>query len=251
MPASSFADYCCKGGVDLTDKLSPAQIRTLLAANVDAIEAARSAATQKLPPGKRLALPGLALLHAYEATHGKGCALSDLRPGPLPNEERDDCMLQLYRKLAGDSALDDRRLIDTSRKLHQRRFTGGARPSPAMRRTFGNLSLRPRESLGIVGGAEKLGMDVNENLAVLKKCPEMDVSHVHVGDYLLVQGLSPDGSSTRWYRGRVLGFSFRCLFPPIHIRYVATEDGRTDAALLPAALEIYCRKRQTKAMVSV
>lgn len=228
------------------DRLTAQQVAEVLAAPCAAMEAARQATFQALPPGKRVLLPGLALLHAYEATHGIGCALSTLRPGPLPNVERDDAMLQIYRKIAGDTMTNDQTLIDQSLKLYKRRFSGGKAPSPSLRKWFSALSLVRREGLVFCpGGAERLVAVQTDELTVLRRCPDMDVSGLHVGDEVLTQGLEPGTLALKWFRARITGFTFRCLMPPIHIEFFASEDGDTLTSL-PNPRDGVCRKKDVK-----
>ena len=247
MPDPRYHRYCCLGGVDLAETLSPEQVAELLAAPCASTEAARLAAVQALPPGRRISLPGLALLHAFQATHGKGCALATLRPGALPNAERDDVMLQLYRKLAGDSISSDKHLVEKALHLQRRRAGGGSSPSPALRRYFASLSLVRRERLfDSPGGAEKLNVEVKDGLMALKRCPDMDVRGLHIGDVCLVQGLDPGSGNTQWFQARVTGFTFRCLMPPVHVEFVATQSGDSDPGLLPKPTDAVCRKKQLR-----
>ena len=136
MPAS-LTDYLCYGAVDLIDGLSAEQVKDALAVSCTEMEAQRHAALAALLPGKRLALPGLAMLHAFQATHGKGCALSKLQPGPLPNKVREDVMLQLYRKISGDKITDDATLLDQAIKIYRRRVSGTRPPDGTLWRNVG------------------------------------------------------------------------------------------------------------------
>ena len=238
-------DYLRAGGVELKDKLTVDQISHLLLARCTEMDARRSAALAAIPPPKQVLLPALALLHAYEATHGAGCALAKLRVGPLPKEERSYAMLQLYRKITGDQVTGDQALINRAILLHRRRFCGGDNPSPNMRRTFATWSLVERQSLSRVGGAETMNLGPTDNAWSLLKDPGMNVRGLNVGDTLLSRAYAPDNTE-RWFQAYIVGFSFRCGNPPILIKFFATEKGEQAQDLLPKPLEVAVRKQQIK-----
>ena len=260
MPAS-LTDYCQAGGVELTDSLSPEQVASLLEdASSPAskqLEAVRAKAMRQLPAHERVRMSGLALLHAYAATHGRGCALAALRKGPMPTQVRDHAMLRIYRGLTGDTDSSDQRLVTKSLELYRRRvscrgsgvLSGADRPSLGMRRSFAGMQLIERSVQSFhVGGAERLTMEHKEGRTLLTKSRDMDVKGLVIGSLLLVQGPDPDSGAQKWYRAKVRGLVFRCGLPPVLITYVATEAGDTNSALLPSPADSACFKHETRSL---
>jgi len=242
----ALTDYGRVGAVALTDGLTPAQVAELLSTPPAVFVAARKTARRAVPSSEKMALSGLALLHARMATHGGGCALSVVRKGPLSADARSAAMVEIYRKLSGDVVTTDEALVSKALVLHRRRTTGGERPSPAMRRSFSKLGLAERQPLGHVYSDEVLSLEMKTNVPSrpvmsLRNCPDMDVRGHAVGDVFLVKG--PKGEkSGQWFQARVRGFMVRCGLPPILIEYIATRDGDTDPEKLPNPKDSACRK---------
>jgi len=241
-----LTDYCRVGGVSLADCLTPEQVVTLLE-DGSKHAAERAKAMRSLEPTQRMKLSALALLHAHAATHGKGCALSHVRKGPHPNLLRDQLTVKIYRALSGDHASSDDWLISKSQELHRRRMSGGERPSPAMRRSFGALTLAERSSMGAIAGSERNQLELwSGDTFALKKSVDMDVRGLKVGAMLLVRGAAPPDGASMWFQARVRGFFFRCGLPPVLITYIATENGETDPAKLPTPTDSACFKHATR-----
>jgi hypothetical protein len=252
--------------VSLTDGLTVAQVAQLLATPAAELSSARKKTLDDLLPSQRAQLSALALLHAYEATHGKGCAFSQTRKGPLNTEERDLTMLKLYRRLTGDRVTTDQKLGAWARVLYQRRITARTsgklasdNPSPAMRRFFGQLMLKESEALGHTSGGERMEPELRTVEAkpgfkhpsppvfLFKKNPEMQIRGIAVNDVFLLEGDAVlGGPPGLWFQAKVTGFVCRCGLPPILATFIATESGGTDRASLPPTLDVFCRKRQLK-----
>lgn len=252
MPAS-LTDYCKQGAVELTDGLSPEQLEELMQPDSPTkMKAARKEALAALKPIERTNLSALALLHAYAATHGKDCAFSQLKSarGPQPADVRDSFMVRIYRMLTGDEQTPYATLVQKSRILGHRRFTGGDNPSMDMRKSFSKLTLKPRQELGHVYRDEQLLLALRPDAVVtrppaftMSKRPDMDTRGFAIGDCFLVRG--PPGDLAKfWYKARVRGFMYRCGLPPILITYYETADGKTaaDGAEMPSPLDSACRK---------
>lgn len=252
MPAA-LTDYCRAGGVDLADQLNAQQVEKLLDDSAEFAEQ-RAKSMRMLAASERLRLSGLALLHAHAATHGKGCALADVRKGPLPNGTRDAAMCHIYRALTGDVESTDKYLVTKALELHRRRtscrgsgaLSGADRPSPGLRRSFAGLELRERSVHSFhVGGTERLTMEHKEGRTLLTKSRDMDIKGLVVGDTFLVKAPDPESGAPKWFRARVRGFAFRCGIPPVLITYIATEKGDTTPELLPRPIDSSCFKHQT------
>ena len=256
MPAV-LSDYARRDAVNgllavpLADGLTARQVAELLE-RPEAVVAERAAASTRMLRSERAAGSGLALLHAYEATHGAQCSLSALRKGPIPSETRDKAMLKIYRTLTGDNESTEQHLRTRARTLAKMRMGGGAKPSPSMRRLFQRSCVIEREELGRVGGIEKLNVKLTDpsfdlgSCVLLSKNADMDVRGISVGDLLWVRAAGPPDGRAYWYKARVRGFIFRCHMPPILIEFLATESGDTNPEKLPNPRESACRKKQTR-----
>ena len=60
------------------------------------------------------------LWKAYEACYGKDCALSFVKKGMLPNVTREQCLLEIYRKLTGDEISEDGALLEEKQNILRR-----------------------------------------------------------------------------------------------------------------------------------
>ena len=187
---------------------------------------------------------GTSPLHAHAATHGKA-APSRTSKGS-PSLLRDQLTVKIYRALSDDHRAEEW-LISKSQELHRRRMSGGERPSPAMRRSFGALTLAERSSMGAIAGSERNQLELwSGDTFALKKSVDMDVRGLKVGAMLLVRGAAPPDGASMWFQARVRGFFFRCGLPPVLITYIATENGETDPAKLPTPTDSACFKHATR-----
>ena len=275
MPAD-LTDYLRQGtdgrvAVDLTDGLSPSQVAELLSQPAAAASASRDA-IRSLPAKERTQMSAVALLHAYEATHGHKCALAQLRRGgPIGNDERDRVMIRLYCRLTGDHATSSQRLVEWSRVLYRRRVQAQVsgtlakdNPSLGMRRFFGRLTLKERVALGHTGGAERMDVELrvaepppgfqnaSKPVFVHKKTDAMNIRGLHVGDVYLLQGDAVLGCTrtigTSWFQARITGFVCRVGLPPIMCDFLCTESGSTNPAKMPPTLCAFVRRKQFKCM---
>ena len=94
-----------------------------------------------------------------------------------------------------------------------------ARPSKVPRLSFPMPA--PSDSGNIVSS----GRDVSNTAA-------FDVSGIAVGDTLLAKGLAPSGDK-EWFRAQVTALRPPPAFPPITVKFVATEDWNDLALVLP------------------
>ena len=250
----ALTDYCRTGGVSLSDRLTPEQVAELLEEEGGGMHAKkRKAAMRALEPSQRMQMSGLALLHAHAATHGQGCALSHVKKGAHPNIVRDRLMVTIYRQLTGDDTSADARIVSKSQELLRRRMSGGDKPSPAMRRSFGALQLVERASIGVISGSERLGLEITSGkgstVMALKKDQtwrDMDVKGLKIGGMLLVKAPAPPDGKPSWFQGRIRGFFFRCGLPPVLVTFIATEAGERDPSLLPTPTDSACFKHATR-----
>ena len=250
MPAD-LTDYCRVNGVELHDGLTPEQVTELLEGTDEKFARARRAVLRKLPAHERSQLSGIALLHAQAATHGRGCALSHVKKGPLPNGYRDAVQETLYRRLSGDFESSREWIVAKSLELHRLRTRGGEKPSPGMRKSFSRMTLAPPPWLGRIGGAERLKLKWEDGRTLHSKNPDLDVRGLVAGSMLLVKAPSPPDGEPRWFQARVRGFCFRCGLPPVLITFVATKDGDRNVELLPTPLDSACRKHDAQEIAPV
>ena len=71
-----------------------------------------------------------------------------------------------------------------------------------------------------------------------------DVTGIAVGDTLLAKGFAPSGS-TEWYQAQVTALRPPPAFPPIVVKFVATEDGNKLVLALPRPRTAYVLKADT------
>ena len=107
-----------------------------------------------------------------------------------------------------------------------------ARPSKVPRLSF------PMPAPSNSGHIISSGRDVSNTAA-------FDVSGIAVGDTLLAKGLAPSGDK-EWFRAQVTALRPPPAFPPITVKFVATEDGNDLALVLPRPRTAYVIKADTK-----
>lgn len=244
-PPAALSDYCKTGGVDLHFELSAEQVAAILDESHVGIAKSRAKAQRALPAHERMRQSALALLHAHAATHGRRCALSLLRKGPIPGGERTAAMIKIYRALTGDATASDRWLAEKALTLHRRRTSGGDRPSPSMRRSFAALELAEKSIQCFhVAGTERLKLEHKEGRTLLSKNCDMNVRGLVIGGALIVPGPHPETGAMGWYGAKVRGIVFKCGLPPVLITYTSTDNGDTSPHLLPYPRDSSCFKHQ-------
>ena len=71
----------------------------------------------------------------------------------------------------------------------------------------------------------------------------LDVTGFCVGDLILAKGFSPTGER-KWFQAKVT--NLRTVYPPIVIKYIATEEGSTQLLLLPSPRTAYVHRGDTR-----
>ena len=108
-------------------------------------------------------------------------------------------------------------------------------------RRSGRAAKVPRLSFPPTGsnstGAVSSGRDMSDTDA-------FDVTGIAVGDTLLAKGFAPSGSK-EWFQAQVTALRPPPAFPPIVVKFVATEDGNKLALALPRPRTAYVLKADT------
>ena len=97
------------------------------------------------------------------------------------------------------------------------------------------LSFPPASSTS--AGPVSSGRDVSDIDA-------LDATGIAVGDTLLAKGFAPSGSK-EWFQAQVTALRPPPAFPPIVVKFVATEDGNKLALALPRPRTAYVLKADT------
>ena len=74
---------------------------------------------------------------------------------------------------------------------------------------------------------------------------DWDVSGLTLGDTVLAKGFSPTGQRL-WYQATITAFRSRPAWPPIVVKFKATEDGNTQKLLLPQPITAYVHRGDIK-----
>ena len=113
----------------------------------------------------------------------------------------------------------------------------------AVGRRSGRAAKAPRLSFppaagSVTGGPISSGRNVDNDDA-------FDVSGIAVGDTLLAKGFAPSGIK-EWFQAEVKALRPPPSFPPIVVKFIATEDGSKLVLALPQPRVAYVIKNDTK-----
>ena len=133
LPDDSFSGYFEPLHVPLVPGFSRQQVSHLLESQTVVLPPAvidddGKTISGRPPPSRML------LLHAYEATHGTGCCLAQLRKGVFTTKERDTLSNEIYRKLTGDTHTTDELLANEATLSFRRRCGAAICPSPGLKK---------------------------------------------------------------------------------------------------------------------
>lgn len=81
--------------------------------------------------------------------------------------------------------------------------------------------------------------------AEIDNAAAFDVSGIEVGMTLLAKGFAPSGQK-EWFRAEVTALRPPPSFPPVVVKYIATEHGETISLALPRPRSAYVIKADTK-----